>query len=68
MENQITVNNETISWKENMTVDDVLKAMNYTFRLIIVKINGELVKREDYQNQTVPDGAEVKVIHLIAGG
>ncbi len=68
MGNEITVNNETIPWHKEMTVDDVLRTMNYTFRLIIVKINGDLVKREDYKSRTIPNGAEVKVIHLIAGG
>lgn len=51
-----------------MTVDRVLKVMNYTFRMLVVKVNDKLVKREDYKSAVVPEDADVKVIHLVAGG
>jgi sulfur carrier protein len=51
-----------------MTVDRVLKVMNYTFRMLVVKVNDKLVKREDYASTVVPEDADVKVIHLVAGG
>jgi len=57
-----------ISWREGMTVEDVLQEMNYTYHEIIVKVDGELVRKGAYETTTVPDGAEVKAIHLIAGG
>jgi sulfur carrier protein ThiS len=31
-------------------------------------VNGELVKREDFHTRTIPPGARVEVIHLVAGG
>jgi sulfur carrier protein len=68
MDKTITVNQETIDWEENLTIDRVLKIMNYTFKMIVVKVNGELVKKEDYDTKIIPEGAEVQVIHLIAGG
>ena len=68
MDKKIEVNKETIDWEENMTVDRILKIMNYTFKLIVVKVNGELVKKENYNTKTIPEGADVQVIHLIAGG
>ncbi len=64
----ITVNGNLLEWHEGMTVRDILTAKNYTFRMLVTKINGELVKRSDYDTATVPDGADVKVIHLISGG
>ncbi|MCJ7579503.1 MAG: MoaD/ThiS family protein [Candidatus Aminicenantes bacterium] len=36
--------------------------------MIVVKVNGELVKKENYNTKTIPEGADVQVIHLIAGG
>lgn len=57
-----------MNWQEGMTVRDILVARNYTFRMLVTKINGTLVKRADYDTTTVPDGADVKVIHLISGG
>lgn len=64
----ITVNGEPLEWFRNMTVRDILKARNYTFRMLVTKINGTLVKRADYDTTTVPDNADVQVIHLISGG
>ncbi len=68
MNKTVEVNQETIDWEENLTIDRVLKIMNYTFKMIVVKVNGELVKKEDYDTKNIPEGAEVQIIHLIAGG
>ena len=65
----IRVNNrDEIEWEEEMTVSDLLERMRYTFPHIIVKVNGEVVPREAYETYALPDGADVWVIHLIAGG
>jgi sulfur carrier protein len=65
----IRVNNrdETV-WEEGLTVSDLLKRFRYTFPHIIVKVDGEVVSPEAYRARVVPDGADVRVIHLIAGG
>ena len=36
--------------------------------MLAVWVNGEFVKRGTYDKAPVPDGADVKVIHAIAGG
>jgi thiamine biosynthesis protein ThiS len=65
----IQVNNRhEIPWQEGMTVSDVLEAMDYTYHEIVVKVNGELVRKPSYGTYEVPNGADVKAIHLIAGG
>lgn len=64
----ITVNGQTVAWEEGMTVQRVLDVMRYTFRMLVVKVDGRLVKRDDYAETRVPRGADVKVIHLVAGG
>lgn len=65
----ILVNNrDEMAWEEGLTVSDLLERFHYTFVHIIVKIDGEVVPREEYPTRTIPDGADVWVIHLIAGG
>ena len=64
----MTVNGNELAWEKEMTVKDVLRAMNYNFTLLIIKVNGELVKPEQWRNYPVPNGAVVDVIHLISGG
>lgn len=68
-ERVIRVNNrDEIEWEEGLTVSGLLEKMHYTFAHIIVKINDEAIPREEYPTRTIPDGADVRMIHLIAGG
>ena len=65
----ILVNNrDKVEWEEGLTVSALLERFRYTFPHIIVKINGEVIPREQYPTCTIPDAANVWVIHLIAGG
>lgn len=65
---KITVNDNKIDWEENMTIIRILKIMNYTFRMLVVKVDGKLVKKDDYNSTIVYPDSDVKVIHLISGG
>ncbi len=65
----IRVNNQYhVEWRPNMTVQDLLDELKFTFRMIVVKVNGQVVLRPDYATTLVPDGAEVQALHLISGG
>ena len=65
----IRVNNrDEIAWEDGLTVSALLERFRYTFPHIIVKIEGQVVVPEEYPTRTIPDEADVQVIHLIAGG
>ncbi|HUX77980.1 MAG TPA: sulfur carrier protein ThiS [Anaerolineae bacterium] len=65
----ILVNNrDEVEWEKGLTVSALLERFRYTFPHIIVKVDGEVVPREEYPTRTIPDDADVWVIHLIAGG
>ncbi|HNX00638.1 MAG TPA: sulfur carrier protein ThiS [Candidatus Cloacimonadota bacterium] len=64
----IIVNGNEIEWEENLTITGVLEKMNYSFRMLVIKIDGQLVRKTDYDTTLVPAGANVEVIHLISGG
>ena len=57
-----------IEWEKGMTVQQVLERLNFSFPLIIVSIDGVLVAKDEYATRQVPDGAQVKVLHMTAGG
>ncbi len=57
-----------LPWTQGMTVRDVLRLCNFTYSLIIVTVNGRIVPKEEFDTFPVPPEAEVRVIHLIAGG
>jgi len=60
-------NNEELSGDE-MNVQQLLNAKKFTFKMLVIKVNGILVKKEDYENIIIKDGDKVDVIHLISGG
>jgi sulfur carrier protein len=65
----ILLNNNPETFEvQQCTVDELLKIKNFTFKMLIVKINGNLVKKEDYSTAFVNDGDDVNVLHLISGG
>jgi sulfur carrier protein ThiS len=39
------VNEHKLPWKEGLVVQDALSMMNYTFKMLVIKLNGDLVKR-----------------------
>ena len=51
-----------------VTVSELLAQMRYTFPHIIVKVDDVVVPVGEYATHVIPDGAEVFVIHLMAGG
>ncbi|MCK4414388.1 MAG: sulfur carrier protein ThiS [Candidatus Eisenbacteria sp.] len=65
----LTINDrDRVDWKPGMTVRDVLDAMGYSYPLITVSVNGQVVDREEYDHFPVPDGAQISVFHLAHGG
>jgi len=61
-------NRDRIKWQKDMSVQDVLKKMHYSYSLITVTVNGELVPQEEYEEYLVPDNAQITVFHLAHGG
>jgi sulfur carrier protein len=64
----IKVNGNDVDFVECESVSGLLKRMKYVFPNVVVKINGELVKRTDFMHTIIPDKSEVSVIHMISGG
>jgi sulfur carrier protein len=64
----ITVNGDGMAWREGLTVRDVLLHRNFCFPLLIINVNDALIQPKAYDATTIPDGADVQVIHLMSGG
>ena len=64
----ISVNGRDFEWREGLTIQAILEERGYTAPRIVVKVNGEVVRREQWGTYVVRDGEEVRAIHLIAGG
>ncbi|MGD9977202.1 MAG: sulfur carrier protein ThiS [Bacteroidales bacterium] len=54
--------------KKSITVAELLALKNFSYKLLVVKVNNTLVRKDQYSSATVKDGDNVQVIHLITGG
>lgn len=65
----INLNNRTESFDfDVLTISELLKIKNFTFKFLVIKINGQLIKKYKYTEAKVVDGDKVDVIHMISGG
>lgn len=64
----IKVNKEDMEYEEGMTVEDVLQKKKYTFRMITVIVNGEVVPKDKYSTYRIKDWDNIDVIHIMSGG
>ena len=62
------VNGKPVKWVENETVTMLLKRIKYSFPLVVVKINGNIVSKEDFNTTYIPDQAQITIIDVVSGG
>ena len=53
---------------EHLSVSELLTYKNFTFKMLVIKVNDTLVKKTEYETKMIRDGDEVHVLHLISGG
>jgi thiamine biosynthesis protein ThiS len=64
----VRVRGKEHAWWEGMTVSDLLKELNDPYPYVVARINGNVISRPDFERTAIPDGAEVFLIPMIAGG
>jgi sulfur carrier protein len=52
----------------SMTVRELLNEKNFSFKMLVIKINNKLVRKEQYDVTSVKEGDDVSILHLISGG
>ncbi|HRY31826.1 MAG TPA: sulfur carrier protein ThiS [Bacteroidales bacterium] len=66
---EIILNNRSETFEaDSLTVAELLERKNFTFKMLVIKVNDVLVKNDAYHTQTIMDGDHVMVLHLISGG
>jgi sulfur carrier protein len=66
---KIILNNSPENFDHDIiTVDELLKYKKFTFNMLVIKINGILVRKNEYSTATIKEGDDVMVLHLISGG
>ncbi len=55
-------------WRLGMTVADLLSCLEPSEAPVVVRVGSKTVSRKDFDVFKVPDGSEIRLIHMIAGG
>ena len=53
---------------EGLSVNELIRYKNFTFRLLVTKVNDRLVRTDERDNVIVNEGDNVQILHLISGG
>jgi sulfur carrier protein ThiS len=64
----IKVGNQTIAWREGMTISDLLGEISDPHPYAVVRIDQTYVSRPNFDKTIIPDDAEVYLIPMVAGG
>jgi thiamine biosynthesis protein ThiS len=62
------VEEDILTEKALLTINELRALKKFSFKFLVVKVNGVLVKRDQYDTVTVREGDIVEIIHLISGG
>jgi len=65
---EILVNSEPFPWEEGLTVTRVIERKHYTFKLLVAKIDEQVIPKAEWPTTVIPEGAAVQIIHLMSGG
>jgi len=66
---KITLNNRPEQFNAvRLTISEILSLKNFTFKMLVVKVNGVLIKKPEYTLAEVIDGDNVQILHMISGG
>lgn len=66
---KITLNNRPEMFEgEELSVSAIMEAKSFAFKMLVVRLNDQLVKKDSYGTTLVKDGDDLKIIHLVSGG
>ncbi len=66
---KIFLNNRVEEFElESLTISEMLILKKFSFKMKIIKLNGVLILKEDYDSTIINDGDNVQMLYLMSGG
>lgn len=65
---KLRVNGSITEWRDNVTVNELLKELKIEPRGVAVEVNLEIVKKQDYHKRVLKDGDSVEIVNFVGGG
>ncbi|MET3618279.1 sulfur carrier protein [Peptoniphilus olsenii] len=64
----VTINGKKVSLKKEVSLYSFLENNNYNPKLVVIEVDKNLVKREEYKFFQVKDNMNIEVFSFIGGG
>ena len=64
----VRVNDEPVDHEPGLTVGRLLERQGLGATMVAVWIDDRLIRRAEYHTCPIPDGSEVRIVLMIAGG
>lgn len=66
--NLIINNREEVIKGDSFSLAELIKLKKFTFKMLVTKVNGQLVKKNDRETTIIKNGDNVVVLHMVSGG
>jgi sulfur carrier protein len=64
----VRLNGKSRAVPANLTVKGLLETLSLRPELVVVELNGDILKREAYGSAQVREGDTLEVVHFVGGG
>jgi thiamine biosynthesis protein ThiS len=64
----LKVQGKNMPWREGMTLSSLLEELGDPYPYAVVKLDGRIVCQPDFDTTPVPDGSQIFLIPMVAGG
>lgn len=54
--------------RDTVSLSELIELKNFSFRLLVTRVNGTLVRKENRDDVIIHEGDNVKIHHMISGG
>ncbi len=65
---EVSINGETRSVSEGLKLSRLLEELGVHEHILLVEMNGDMIRREHFDENTVEEGDILELIRIIGGG
>ena len=65
---EIQLNGETREFADNLTIENLLAALELEPTRVAIELNRDVVRRPDWADTVLRDGDRIEIVHFVGGG
>lgn len=66
---KLLINGKPVDPPEDcLTMTDLISLPEWSGRLMIIELNGEIISKEDYGHTRLTEGDRIEFVHFVGGG